>query len=249
MIGRPVLSKVPGTSPLPNNPRENLPHVGILCNQVRAIIHVVNNAHIYVRRKEKLWWPQWLFRIEAETNTMLPNVTNASLSDPVDSVACNNEKLTSGSTSALIHSAGQFLASTVFQDDGPWPTMMMAPSRLIPTRAERTQFSVEVTPNEDGQYPIHSLHIIFYRQRAYDLGCLSTVRSCIGVKKLVVPTIFESNDASEFLEFLTYVVECMSRCVEGKAGSHPDRGLGTGGLGNQTKIPTRESTRACRAWP
>ncbi|CAB1098061.1 unnamed protein product [Ectocarpus sp. CCAP 1310/34] len=61
-----------------------------------------------------------------------------------DSVACNNEKLTSESTSALVHSAGQFLASTVFQDGGQWPTMMMAASRLIPTRAEHTQFSVEV---------------------------------------------------------------------------------------------------------
>ncbi|CAM9589285.1 unnamed protein product, partial [Ectocarpus sp. 8 AP-2014] len=61
-----------------------------------------------------------------------------------DSVVCNNDKLATESTSALIHSAGQFLASTVFRDDAPWPTMMMASSALIPTREEGTQFSVEV---------------------------------------------------------------------------------------------------------
>ncbi|CAN0067961.1 unnamed protein product [Ectocarpus sp. 4 AP-2014] len=66
------------------------------------------------------------------------------LANPVDSVVCNNEKLATESTSALIHSAGQFLASTVFPDGGPWPTMMMASSALIPTREEGTQFSVEV---------------------------------------------------------------------------------------------------------
>ncbi|CAN0308865.1 unnamed protein product [Ectocarpus sp. 6 AP-2014] len=61
-----------------------------------------------------------------------------------DSVVCNNEKLTSGSTSAFIHSAGQFLASTVFREGGPWPTTMMAPSHLVPPSAGGTQFSVEV---------------------------------------------------------------------------------------------------------
>lgn len=76
---------------------------------------------------------------------------NVSLSNPVDSVVCNNEKLASGSTSAFIGSAREFLASTVFRSGGPWPTMIMAPSHLIPASVDRTQFSVEVTTNEDVQ--------------------------------------------------------------------------------------------------
>ncbi|CAN0089336.1 unnamed protein product [Ectocarpus fasciculatus] len=61
-----------------------------------------------------------------------------------DSVVCNNEKLVSGSTAAYLHSAGQFLASTIFRDGGPWPTMIMAPLFLIPTSTKGTQFTVEV---------------------------------------------------------------------------------------------------------
>ncbi|CAM9938670.1 unnamed protein product [Ectocarpus sp. 4 AP-2014] len=66
------------------------------------------------------------------------------LFNSVDSLVCNNEKLVSGSTSAFIHSAEQFLASTIFREGGPWPTVVMAPSNLFPSNKEGTQFSVEV---------------------------------------------------------------------------------------------------------
>ncbi|CAM9152539.1 unnamed protein product [Ectocarpus fasciculatus] len=49
-----------------------------------------------------------------------------------DSVVCNNEKLTSGSTSAFVRSGKEFLASTIFQDGTQWPAAILAPSYLIP---------------------------------------------------------------------------------------------------------------------
>ncbi|CAB1098031.1 unnamed protein product [Ectocarpus sp. CCAP 1310/34] len=93
--------------------------------------------------RELCWLRQLLFHNEAETNIMLLFFTNAGLSNSVDSLVCNNEKLMSGSTAAFIHSAEQFLASTIFREGGPWPTVVMAPSNLIPSNNEGTQFSVE----------------------------------------------------------------------------------------------------------
>ncbi|CAM9107182.1 unnamed protein product [Ectocarpus sp. 13 AM-2016] len=61
-----------------------------------------------------------------------------------DSVVCNNEKLTSGSTSAFIHSAKEFLTSTIFQDGTQWPATILAPSSyLIPDKIEN-QIAIEV---------------------------------------------------------------------------------------------------------
>ena len=47
-----------------------------------------------------------------------------------ESVECNNEKLVSGSSTAYIRSAKQFLQSTVFQHGHPMPTVIAAPSFL-----------------------------------------------------------------------------------------------------------------------
>lgn len=44
-----------------------------------------------------------------------------------ESVECNNEKLVSGSSTAYIRSARDFLRSTVFQDGQPWPSIIAAP--------------------------------------------------------------------------------------------------------------------------
>ncbi|CBJ32277.1 expressed unknown protein [Ectocarpus siliculosus] len=56
------------------------------------------------------------------------------VSGKTDSVVCNNEKLTSGSTSAFVHSAKDFLASTVFRDGTQWPATILAPSYLVPEK-------------------------------------------------------------------------------------------------------------------
>lgn len=45
----------------------------------------------------------------------------------VESVECNNAKLVSGSTTAYIRSARDFLKSTVFQEGQPWPAVIAAP--------------------------------------------------------------------------------------------------------------------------
>lgn len=44
-----------------------------------------------------------------------------------ESVECNNEKLVSGSTTAYIRSAQDFLKLTVFQERQPWPSVIAAP--------------------------------------------------------------------------------------------------------------------------
>ncbi|CAM9152460.1 unnamed protein product [Ectocarpus fasciculatus] len=61
-----------------------------------------------------------------------------------DSVVCNNEKLTSGSTSAYIHSAKEFLTSTIFQDGTQWPTTIFAPSSYLLPDKIANQIEIEV---------------------------------------------------------------------------------------------------------
>lgn len=41
-----------------------------------------------------------------------------------EAVECNNEKLVSGSTTAYMRSARDFLRLTVFQNGQPWPTVI-----------------------------------------------------------------------------------------------------------------------------
>ena len=47
-----------------------------------------------------------------------------------DAVQCNNNKLVSGSTSAFLRSARDFLALTVFADGKAWPSVIFTPSFL-----------------------------------------------------------------------------------------------------------------------
>lgn len=47
-----------------------------------------------------------------------------------DTVVCNNEKLVSGSSAAYVRSCENFLASTAFQNDTVWPTVILAPAFL-----------------------------------------------------------------------------------------------------------------------
>lgn len=47
-----------------------------------------------------------------------------------DTVVCNNEKLSSGSTSEFIESCRQFLSSTVFKNGAAWPSVIFAPSNV-----------------------------------------------------------------------------------------------------------------------
>ena len=56
-----------------------------------------------------------------------------------DAVQCNNNKLVSGSTSAFLRSARDFLALTVFADGKAWPTVIFTPSLISTTNLQPFQ--------------------------------------------------------------------------------------------------------------
>ncbi|CAB1109494.1 unnamed protein product [Ectocarpus sp. CCAP 1310/34] len=68
------------------------------------------------------------------------------VSGKTDSVVCNNEKLTSGSTAAFVHSAKEFLASTAFRDGTQWPATILAPSYLVPENNVNQMIEAYIRP-------------------------------------------------------------------------------------------------------
>lgn len=62
-----------------------------------------------------------------------------------DSVVCNNNKLSTGSSAAFVGSCDQFLRSTVFGNDAAsWPTVIVAPSYLVDSD-ESPNLAIEVS--------------------------------------------------------------------------------------------------------
>lgn len=62
-----------------------------------------------------------------------------------DVTVCNNEKLESGSTHVFLASCRMFLSKTLFKDEGPWPTVVFAPSHLEDTDASPNN-AITVSP-------------------------------------------------------------------------------------------------------
>eukprot|EP00903_Cladosiphon_okamuranus_P007629 g7398.t1 len=61
-----------------------------------------------------------------------------------DSVVCNNNKLSAGSSAAFVGSCDKFLRATVFGDDAAgWPTVVVAPSYLVDSD-ESPNLAIEV---------------------------------------------------------------------------------------------------------
>ncbi|CAN0309063.1 unnamed protein product [Ectocarpus sp. 6 AP-2014] len=60
-----------------------------------------------------------------------------------DSVICNNEKLFSGSSLGLFHSAKEFLRSSIFQDGAQWPSTILSPA-FFNMRLQQGQPAIEV---------------------------------------------------------------------------------------------------------
>ncbi|CAM9904286.1 unnamed protein product, partial [Scytosiphon promiscuus] len=48
-----------------------------------------------------------------------------------DSTVCHGEKLAANSTAEYISSSERYLRETIFQDGGPWPSAIMAPSHMV----------------------------------------------------------------------------------------------------------------------
>ena len=48
-----------------------------------------------------------------------------------DSVVCNDEKLSAGSSASYVWSSKRFFNSTVFGEGAGWPTVVVAPSYLV----------------------------------------------------------------------------------------------------------------------
>lgn len=61
-----------------------------------------------------------------------------------DSVVCNDNKLSTGSSAAFVGSCDQFLRSTVFGNDTGWPTVVVAPSYLVDSD-EAPNLAIEVS--------------------------------------------------------------------------------------------------------
>lgn len=52
------------------------------------------------------------------------------MADGQDSLVCHDEKLASGGSAAYVRSCKHFLANTIFGNETPWPTVIVAPSHL-----------------------------------------------------------------------------------------------------------------------
>ena len=61
-----------------------------------------------------------------------------------DSVVCNDDKLSTGSSAAFVGSCDKFLRSTAFGNSTGWPTVIVAPSFLVDSD-EAPNLAIEVT--------------------------------------------------------------------------------------------------------
>ena len=73
-----------------------------------------------------------------------------------DVIKCNNEKLVSGSSSAYVKAARDFLASTVFGDGVVWPAAILAPSDMEPK--DSPNLPTKVSHGQPLLAPALSLH-------------------------------------------------------------------------------------------
>ncbi len=61
-----------------------------------------------------------------------------------DSVVCNDEKLSAGSSASFVGSCKRFLNSTVFGKGAGWPSVVVAPSHLVDSD-EDPNLAIEVS--------------------------------------------------------------------------------------------------------